>query len=154
MNDKASEIESCKPEGDSDWLLQHVVDLTNTKISVPVTLTTAAGLVTGVTIHGAEYLDLFKLELTKNWPSDMQGAYSEVVEQWKSDVYPQPSSIDQDGPERFASFIHLKDARLVNAGTVVPGNRGMLWRGRLSSVIGFTIGVLTPGGTDDLAAEE
>jgi hypothetical protein len=144
MNDNASGIESYKPEGDSDWLLQHVVDLTNTGISVPVTLTTAGGLVTGATIHGAEYLDLFKLELTKNWPSDMQSTYSEVVEQWKADVYPQPSSTEQDSPERFASFIHLKDARLVNAGTVVPGNRGMLWRGRLSSVIGFTIGVLSP----------
>jgi len=144
MNYETSETESYKPEGNSDWLLQHVVDLTNTGISVPVTLTTAAGLVTGVTIHGAEYLDLFKLELTKNWPSDMQDTYSEVVEQWKADVYPQPSSIEQDGPERFASFIHLKDARLVNAGTVVPGNGGMLWRGRLSSVVGFTIGVLTP----------
>ena len=144
MNDEASGIESYKPETDSDWLLQHVVDLTNTGISVPVTLTTAAGLVTGVTIRGAEYLDLFKLELTKNWPSDMQGTYSEVVEQWKADVYPQPSSVEHDGPEHFASFIHLKDARVVNAGTVVPGNRGMIWRGRLSSVIGFTVGVLSP----------
>lgn len=153
MNNEASGIESHKPESNSDWLLQHVVDLTNTGIPVPVTLTTAAGLVTGVTIHGAEYLDLFKLELTKNWPSDMQGTYSAVVEQWKADVYPQPSPIEHDGPECFASFIHLKDARLVNAGTVVPGNSGMLWRGRLSSVIGFTIGVLTAGGAEEQAEE-
>lgn len=153
MNDEASGIESHKPESNSDWLLQHLVDLTNTGIPVPVTLTTAAGLVTGVTIHGAEYLDLFKLELTKNWASDMQDTYSEVVEQWKADVYPQPSSTEHDGPERFASFIHLKDARLVNAGTVVPGNSGMLWRGRLSSVIGFTIGVLTAGGAEEQAEE-
>lgn len=153
MNDETSGIESDKPESNSDWLLQHVVDLTNTGIPVPVTLTTAAGLVTGVTIHGAEYLDLFKLELTKNWASDMQDTYSEVVEQWKADAYPQPSSIEHDGPERFASFIHLKDARLVNAGTVVPGNSGMLWRGRLSSVIGFTIGVLTAGGAEEQAEE-
>lgn len=151
MNIEAPSTELQNSEKNCDWLLQHVVEISNTGVPVPVTLTTAAGLVTGVTISGAEYLDLLKLELTKNWSGDMRDAYSEVVEQWKADIYPKKPIDEAEGSS--PSFIHLKEARLVNAGTVVPGNRGMLWRGRLSSVIGFTVGVLTAGGAEEQAED-
>lgn len=149
MKDQTHEIEATKSEGDLDWLLQHVVELANSGIPVPVTLTTAAGLVTGVAISGAEYLDLLKVDISKNWPDDMRNAYFEIVEQWQNNVYPKPAPSEETTSESFASFIHLKDARLFNAGTVVPGNGGMLWRGRLISIIGFTIGVLNPGSASE-----
>lgn len=74
-----------------------------------------------------------------------------VVEQWKADVYPKQLTNEADSPA--PSFIHLKDARLVNAGTVVHGDGGMLQRGRLSSIIGFTIGVLTVGAAESPAED-
>jgi len=78
-------------------------------------------------------------------------SYSVVVEQWKADVYPKQLTNEADSPA--PSFIHLKDARLVNAGTVVHGDGGMLQRGRLSSIIGFTIGVLTVGAAESPAED-
>ena len=152
MNTQTPDIETPKPEDDRDWLLQHLIEVTNSGIPVPVTLTTAAGLVTGVTITGPDFLDLFKLELTRQWPAHMQDTYSEVVEQWKADIYSKSPDNEADSPA--PTFIHLKDARLFNAGTVVPGSGGMLWRGKLSSIIGFTIGVLKPDGTAESDAEE
>ncbi|WP_312945037.1 hypothetical protein [Stutzerimonas kunmingensis] len=143
MKDQTSEFITSNPADDTDWLLQHIAEMAGMGVQVPVTLTTAAGLVTGVTVSGSEYLDHLKQDITKHWPADMQSTYFGVVEEWKASVYPKPSADEGERSDHIPSYIHLKGARLYNAGTVVPGDNGMLWRGRLSSIIGFTVGVLT-----------
>lgn len=40
------------------------------------------------------------------------------------------------------AFIHLRDARLLTQGTFIPGN-GTLWRGRLSEVDAWFVGLLS-----------
>ncbi|MEL7074909.1 MAG: gas vesicle accessory protein GvpU [Cyanobacteria bacterium J06629_2] len=44
----------------------------------------------------------------------------------------------------FPNYIHLKNARFFPGGNCTPNNKGVLWRGRLSEVDGFSIGNLSP----------
>ena len=52
-------------------------------------------------------------------------------------------SYDSAGVPR---FFHMKNARLISGTILVPTNMGMLWRGRISDVSGFSMGAL--GGVD------
>jgi hypothetical protein len=46
------------------------------------------------------------------------------------------------------TFVHLRDARVLIGGHGIPKN-GMHWRGRISEVSGFTLGVLGPDSSGD-----
>ena len=59
---------------------------------------------------------------------------------WK-ELYPKPEEIKADdvpGP----SYIHLERAQIVQNNTSVTSGSGVLWRGKLSSVDGSTLGTL------------
>ena len=47
----------------------------------------------------------------------------------------------------FPAYIHLREARVYNSGRdkPLPGNRGVFWRGKLTSVDGFNFGILSTG---------
>ena len=45
--------------------------------------------------------------------------------------------------ERSSKFIHLKNARFFSASNSIPSNKGIYWRGRLSEIDGFTLGLLS-----------
>lgn len=143
---------------DSDWLLQHLVELVNTGAAsrVNVVLTTPAGLISGQMIGGAEYFDLYGASFTKGWAPTEKDLMLDLIETWKLDFAPaeQPDSTVEPISNQstdLPSFIHLKDARVFNAGTVLPTDTGMLWRGRLADITGFTLGTLGCSSRDDAA---
>ena len=72
------------------------------------------------------YADLYKKRMPD---TDNEGNQSEPV---------------QKGPS--PSFIHLRSAKIYAAGQRPLPTTGMLWRGKISSVDGFTIGVLSEDG--------
>lgn len=120
-----------------DWLLQYVVDLANAGVQqTPVTLTVPAGIVTGVIVGGDQYLEEFRDTFASHWPESASKTFNSLVEEWKQN-YQGPIEGDNN-----AAYIHLKDARICLNGEQLTPAPGMLWRGKINAVTGFTIGLL------------
>lgn len=65
------------------------------------------------------------------------------------DLYPKQSEAAADGEQGQPDdrppplYIHLRDAYFVTPGSApIPNNRGVLWRGTINSVSGWSMGVL------------
>jgi len=121
-----------------DFLLQHLVSIANsTGLSMGVTLTVGGEVISGQLVGGKEYFELLK-EAFLTSTSNVKGvgeAFGEMLDQY-SQIYSAPP---EDGAQ--PSFIHLKQARVFSPGqTPMPSNGGLLWRGRISNVAGFSIG--------------
>lgn len=125
---------------DCDWLLQNLVEIANIGVQTSVTLTTGAGMVTGLVIGGEEFLDLYKEAFAGKWPEVYKVPFFENIEQWKARYNRDDENIHVDPP----IYIHMKNVKVFNSGVFVPSNEGLLWRGKLDSVIGFSIGNLVP----------
>jgi hypothetical protein len=110
-----------------DWLLQMIVNTTNTNDSVhPITLLVGGFLVSGELVSGKRFFaEALKLdEIGKRLFPDV-----------KEDEEPPASAL--------TSYIHLRNARVFHpAGPAVPANEAIWFRVRLAEVAGFTIGFL------------
>lgn len=51
--------------------------------------------------------------------------------------------LESSGLEVATQFLHLRDAQYVSGGLFTPTNAGLLWRGRLGEITGFSLGTLT-----------
>lgn len=130
---------------DCDWFLQTLVEYANHGLHVGLTLTTGAGLVSGTLIGGSEYLETQKTEMALVLSDEDHEHFSSIADQWKERyIRPLPDNAGPLSPV----FIHLKDAYLLAGNHLIPTTRGVLWRGKLDSVIGFNIGTLSV--TNDL----
>ncbi|QEY62549.1 hypothetical protein FXN65_10855 [Metapseudomonas lalkuanensis] len=129
--DQAGEVLSLNP--DADWLLQLFVKIANSDgIQLPVTLSTNSGLVTGILIGGGEYFELLKQQLSQ-WAVDAAQPWLDAADEWKKDY---------DEPTPDPVMVHLKEAKFVAGPGIMPKN-STLWRGQLSSVSGFSLGILS-----------
>lgn len=152
-----------------DWFLDQIVEWANRfGIEVGLTLSVNGMLVSGQMISGRNFfLELatefrgdreegsmihtlagliernkdvyepFDLTLAEDKPADAQPSDTEV----KAD-----DNVDDDGDSAPPppSYIHLRNAKIFTPGqSAIPGNRGMLWRGRISEISGFSIGSLS-----------
>jgi hypothetical protein len=127
----------------TDWLLQFLLVFVNRQVfSFGITLQCEGILVTGQLVSGREYMDGVKAEMSSNGGQFI----ADLIEERVGDLYPsEPPTVD-DGfrpQELYPQFVHLRDARfIVSNGAPIPTNRGVWWRGRLSTVSGYTIGVM------------
>ena len=133
-----------------DWFLQSLVNLVNrTEFVLPVTLTVGGLLISGEMIGGREYFLGFAKEIKEG----MFNTNSAVIAAIDS-TFSQLSRIYDDAGEeqesetkslnRFPDFVHLRNAKVFLPGQKpIPANRGVWWRGRLETIDGFTLGVLS-----------
>lgn len=104
--------------------------------SFGVTLVVGGGVITGTLVSAKSFFDGFADSLSQAWPGgpneELRGGFA----QWG-----QPETADLN-----EGFIHLKDARYIIGQGVVPSiGSGMLWRGGIDSVSGFSLGSYNPG---------
>lgn len=115
-----------------DWVLQGLVRLVNGGVSFGVTITTPAGIVTGDLIGGKAYFQKMN-ELVAGTHlaplTDLFDSYSQVYSVGDEEVPP-------------PQFIHLANARHMQGTAFVP-TQGTLWRGKISDVVGFSLGTLS-----------
>ena len=124
---------------DRDWLLQHLVASVNdAKFDQNITLWTSTGVVSGVLIPARKYCDLYLEEFLKRFTPE---AAAETKIFMKGELLSR-YYIEDDGDLGNIAFIHLLNARLCTPNGFVPTNEGVLWRGRLSQVTGFSLGTL------------
>ena len=120
-----------------DWQLQHLVDLANSKgLEAGLTLTVKGTIITGTLIGGGKYFELFAELIGAGWPGT-----AEEKEAIRS-AFAQPAKLYEEPEQLLTSYIHLKNAKIVYSSNFVPSS-GMLWRGRLDEISGFSLGLLS-----------
>lgn len=137
-----------------DWVLEEAVQIAN-KIDgfgLAITLTVRGAVVTGILIGAQEYYTKYGAMWRNAIGSDTEEG-RKVEEHWVEfgkqtrEMYLEKPLDDPSlSPPH---YIHLSEARYVMGVSLVPGAPGMLWRGRLSEVSGFSLGTLDRGSRGD-----
>ncbi|MDH1869974.1 hypothetical protein N5D83_24610 [Pseudomonas chengduensis] len=122
----------------TDWFLEEQVRMVNThSITFGITLSTPAGMITGQLISAKEYFKLYAESFSASFPGDTKESIREFYER-----YGQQPEAKEDEEEMPYQFLHLKGARLCTPSGMTPTGEGLLWRGTIASVSGFSLGEL------------
>jgi hypothetical protein len=134
-------------KGHVDWFLAELVRRANEGgLSLGLTLCVGGGLVSGVLIGGREYFEGFAGDVAS-------GVADPTVARKVREFFRSPAALYQPeegcpGGARVSSladplsYIHLKAVRFFTAsGEPIPGSYGGYWRGKLSAVDGFVLGL-------------
>jgi hypothetical protein len=129
-----------------DWHLQLLVeDANDFGVEVPVTLFVAGAVVTGVLTSGKVYFERFADQFAAGWPEEGRAEIRASMAT-PGNVYPRLEPGEKSPRKRPAQFIHLRDARIVTwHGNLPTTGEGVLWRGRLTEVSGYSLGNLAVG---------
>lgn len=126
----------------ADWFLQGFVDMVNGKdFTIGLTLNVGGFLVSGQVVSGHKYFEGFAEEFSnifedKEVAETVKESYSKYGE-----IYTKEQDTKENRP--MPQYIHLQNAKFYNTnGKPIPNNRGVWWRGRLSEVSGFMLGML------------
>jgi hypothetical protein len=128
-----------------DWHLQLLVeDANDFGLELPITLFVPGAVVAGVLTSGKVYFDLFADRFAAGWPVEGRAELRASMAAY-GDVYPRLEPGEKSPRKRPAQFIHLRDAQVVTAQGNLPAvGDGLLWRGRLAAVSGYSLGQLAP----------
>lgn len=132
------------PPLEADGLLQLFISYSELGIETPITLLAGGMAVSGVIISAATYMERTGAQLSsalKSHDARLAETISESFAQLKLDVEAQSRAADETG-SMSARFIHLQNAKYYVPGQdALPSNvDGILWRGRLSEISGFSLG--------------
>jgi hypothetical protein len=127
----------------TDWLLQWLVRSSNrASISIGITLSVGGSIISGKLIPHSVYFE--KLAEAFSAPFRQEGSHDadelhDIIMGFN--VTPEPESPEEDAPFQ---FLHLENARTyLGTSSSIPGEPGALWRGKISSVDGFTLGLIS-----------
>lgn len=95
------------------------------------------GVVSGTLIGGAKYFELFAKEFSAAWPFENKDDIRDIFAE-NGNIYKPSEGGDETIPP--PHFIHLADARVHFPDGSLPSNKGVLWRGKLNAVSGFSLG--------------
>jgi hypothetical protein len=135
---------------DKDWFLQSIIGLADLGLEIGITLTLSGSIMSGTLISGRTY---FK-EIAKKVKGADGGVtlggeniLEDIANFWEgySSLYDRPADAGEDYVKPPAGYIHLRSAFSFSpSGDRLPSNgEGPLWRGRLASVSGFSLGSLS-----------
>lgn len=136
-----------QPEG-TDWALAWLVyQAESLSIGQGITLMVGGSVISGDIIAGRTFFKELA-ERTSAAPN-AESIHETLAEGWRTFanlLHPGPET-DGDGeptpsPVRGYRYIHLRDARIYTPGQdpLPPQGDGLLWRGKLAAVAGFTLG--------------
>lgn len=121
----------------ADRLLQLIVGYANKNLRFPLTLFVGGNIISGYLIGRKEYFEQFTTHFTIGWDEENARQFKEMF-----GVFDDPSDEDNT-PVETLQYIHMKDAKVFTPGQEpIPAN-GLLWRGRLAAVDGFTFGIFS-----------
>lgn len=160
MTDESSAA-TPKHEGHQpDWFLCQMVEWANRfGVELGVTLNVKGQVISGTLISGTRYFNALAEVFRGDSEEDSIAGQLAKMVQLHAGIY-EPYDLALLGPQNSASdvgdtgdgaidlppeptFIHLRDARVFAPGqSPLPSNGGVLWRGRLGQIDGFSIGQL------------
>ena len=135
-----------------DFFLALLIENANVYgISTGITLCVGGLIVSGELISTEEYFRAFgeqtDVAVSTSLGEEPSGKYAEpyVLGAEAAKRAWDEKRANPDAAMPVANFICLQNVRLFNpSGDSIPNQDGIYWRGRLSAVDGFTLGVLTP----------
>lgn len=139
-------IQEVEIVGATDWFLRQTIETVIAHgVEIGVTLAVGGSIISGILVSGKTYFA--ELGETLKGASKSEGDMQSVLgEAWKgyTALYEKPEGAPDDWVVPPAGYIHLRNARYFAPGQPpVPTNQGVLWRGKLSAVDGFSIGNLS-----------
>ncbi|WP_115515038.1 MULTISPECIES: gas vesicle accessory protein GvpU [Xanthomonas] len=127
-----------------DWYLQKLVATVNTSnVQFGITLFVEGIIVSGQLVSGKQYFEAFAQEFSAAYPGDAEEK-EDIRHAFASHASIYDSEDDAQQSSRPPQFIHLIESRCFSpGGQPLPSNRGVLWRGKVNAVSGFTLGSLS-----------
>lgn len=132
-----------------DWFLQSLVEMVNSSaMSFGVTLSVGGVLISGELVGGQHYFEGFGAEFTQSFSDEKAAKGAKESFAKMGAIYSKggndatASGTAPAGVATGPSYIHLKNARFYQADGKPLPSQGVWWRGKLSAVDGFTLGVL------------
>lgn len=127
----------------TDWMIQWFAEfVTSTdgsdSLELPLTLTVGGNLISGTLISEAAYFDQLAADFSGAMPESAKDAAKEMIKS----LQPPPLADGEAATPR--QFLHMKDAQVFTSASKPILNQGVLWRGKISSVEGFSLGNITP----------
>lgn len=127
------------PVGSDQFLIESVLNLAELGAEVPLTLNVQGLTISGICIGSHEYMNQM-LGVFKRVYWEVGEDVSQALIDRAKKHYPSSEEVLRKG-QITKHYVHLADARIVSpGGEPIPGNEGVLWRGKISSVDGFFIG--------------
>lgn len=121
----------------TDWFLQWIVDfVSRTEGEVSITLTVGGNMISGSLISHKDYFTSMSESLSKPFESDGPET-AEAMKELILSFSPQPHAGEN---ENSPQYLHLKDARIYTNSNAPISPTGVLWRGKISAVEGFSFG--------------
>ena len=124
----------------ADWLVQWFAKFVNSGqvgVSIPVTFTIGGSLVSGHLISEADYFEQLSSDFSGALPEAAREAGKELIKALQPTL-----AVDEDD-QPACQFVHLKKAQVFNGSSNPIPSGGTLWRGKISSVEGFSLGSLS-----------
>jgi hypothetical protein len=125
----------------TDDMLQWLVNLVNgTDLNIGITLTVGPVIITGTLVSVSKYFE----QLADDFASGFRHSSPEDVDDIRKSIIALTPIKPEPGEERPApQFIHLENSCILSVdGRSIPTNPTALWRGKVSAVSGFTLGIL------------
>lgn len=120
----------------TDWLLQWFVQfVAKSKIEIEVTLSVGGSMITGNLVGPQAYFEQLAEDLSapfSGFEDQTAGKIKEIILGFK------PGDPEDDDPA--FQYIHLKDCTTYSDANSSIVSGGVLWRGKIASVDGFTLG--------------
>jgi hypothetical protein len=132
-----------------DWFLQALVSIVNDEsASIPITLSVGGLLISGEMVGGKTYFDEFARQFKEGFKGISRETSATIEEAFKrlGDVY-DPTQQESRGNTYIPKphLVHLRNVQIYHAGgPPLLSEKGVLWRGRLEAVDGFSLGKLSP----------
>jgi hypothetical protein len=141
--DKSEMEEEMKPEFVvQDWFLEFMVRLANSAgVEWPVTLNVQGSVVTGYLVSAEKYFN--NVAETINPPDTDEPkiikAHGALVAFLKT-MAADSAKVFKEEEEPRIGYINLRDAKIYVGSDQAPTSSSVWWRGKISSVDGFTLG--------------
>jgi hypothetical protein len=128
---------------DHDWFLSQLVTWARLGIEMPITLSVKGQLVSGILVAQKRYMEEMR-SLNAAGLKDSPGIGAAIDETFQVviDAIPEVGEGDEKLPPPI--YLHLQDARYYAGDNPLPSTTGLWWRGKISSVDGFSIGQIKP----------
>ncbi len=123
-----------------DWFLQNLSNLSNSPgVEFGITLNVSGQTISGTVIGGKKYFKLFAENFSSAWPHENKDTIKKVFEE-NAEIYELKTDEELLPPTQ---YIHLMDARVYHQNGSTPSNEGVLWRGKINSICGYSLGKLS-----------
>lgn len=123
-----------------DWFLQQLVGFVNEDEgnSIGLTLNVEGATISGELIGGRRYFTELAGLLKKAGASK---DFSDWIGEFKAS-YRDPEADPVVAPPIIA-YVHMREARIFSPSGAIPTGAGVLWRGKINAVSGFSFGTLS-----------